>query len=149
VIGLDTGFFVELVRNHSMAVRIWEGVIEGDESVVSCLTLYELKRLSLKGAIEPHAADTILEAIRAICKVVWLDETEILTTAATISQTYAIHAIDSLILAGFATLNVKTIYTTDSHIEKYKKKGIHIIPNPDIEKIDIGSHMDLEKFFLN
>jgi len=22
-------------------------------------------------------------------------------------------------------------------------------PNPDIEKIDIGSHMDLEKFFLN
>jgi hypothetical protein len=24
-----------------------------------------------------------------------------------------------------------------------------IDPNPDIEKIDIGSHMDLEKFFLN
>lgn len=109
-----------------MAVRIWEGVIEGDESVVSCLTLYELKRLSLKGAIEPNVTDTILEAIRVICKVVWLDKTEILTTASTISQTYGIHAIDSLILASLSTLNVKTIYTTDSHIEKYKKKGVNI-----------------------
>jgi predicted nucleic acid-binding protein len=43
MIGLDTGFFVELVRNNLMAVRIWEGIVEGDESAVSCLTLYELQ----------------------------------------------------------------------------------------------------------
>ncbi len=106
---------------------IWEGIIEGDESAISCMTLYELKRLSLKGAIESNAVDTMIEAIRAICKVVWLDEVEILTGAATISQSQGIHAIDSLILASLATLNVKTIYTTDSHIEKYKKKGVNII----------------------
>ena len=127
MIGLDTGFFVELVRNNSMAVRIWEGIVEGDESAVSCLTLYELKRLSLKGVIESDAVDTILEAIRAICKVVWLDKAEILIGAAAISQSHSIHAIDSLILASLATLNVKTIYTTDSHIEKYKKKGVSVI----------------------
>jgi predicted nucleic acid-binding protein len=127
MIGLDTGFFVELVRNNSMAVRIWEGIVEGDESAVSCLTLYELKRLSLKGVIESNAVNTILEAIRAICKVVWLDRAEILTGAASISQSHGIHAIDSLILASLATLNVKTIYTTDSHIEKYKKKGVSVI----------------------
>jgi predicted nucleic acid-binding protein len=127
MIGLDTGFFVELVRNNSIAVRIWEGIVEGDESVISCLTLYELKRLSLKGVIESNAVDTILEAIRAICKVVWLDKAEILIGAATISQSHSIHAIDSLILASLATLNVKTIYTTDSHIEKYKKKGVSVI----------------------
>jgi predicted nucleic acid-binding protein len=127
MIGLDTGFFVELVRNNSMAVRIWEGIVEGDESAVSCLTLYELKRLSLKNVIESDAVDTILEAIRAICKVVWLDKAEILIGAAAISQSHSIHAIDSLILASLATLNVKTIYTTDSHIEKYKKKGVSVI----------------------
>ncbi len=127
MIGLDTGFFVELLRNNSIAVRIWEGIVEGDESAVSCLTLYELKRLSLKGVIESNAVDTILEAIRAICKVVWLDKAEILTGAATISQSHGIHAIDSLILASLATLNVKTIYTTDSYIEKYKKKGVSVI----------------------
>ncbi len=127
MIGLDTGFFVELVTNNSIAVRIWEGIVEGDESVISCLTLYELKRLSLKGVIEPNAVDTIIEAIRAICKVVWLDKAEILIGAAAISQSHSIHAIDSLILASLATLNVKTIYTTDSHIEKYKKKGVSVI----------------------
>ena len=127
MIGLDTGFFVELVRNNSMAVTIWEGIVEGDESAVSCLSLYELKRLSLKGVIESNAVDTILEAIRGICKVVWLDKAEILTGAAAISQSHGIHAIDSLILASLATLNVKTIYTTDSHIENYKKKGVSVI----------------------
>jgi predicted nucleic acid-binding protein len=127
MIGLDTGFFVELVRNNSMVVKIWEGIVEGDESAVSCLTLYELKRLSLKNVIESDAVDTILEAIRAICKVVWLDKAEILIGAAAISQSHSIHAIDSLILASLATLNVKTIYTTDSHIEKYKKKGVSVI----------------------
>jgi predicted nucleic acid-binding protein len=127
MIGLDTGFFVELVRNNAIAVKIWEGIVEGDESAVSCLTLYELKRLSLKGVIESNAVDTILEAIRGICKVVWLDKAEILTGAAAISQSHGIHAIDSLILASLATLNVKRIYTTDSHIEKYKKKGVSVI----------------------
>lgn len=127
MIGLDTGFFVELVRNNSTAVRVWEGIIEGDDSAVSCLTLYELKRLSLKSAIDSNAVDTMIEAIRTICKVVWLDEVEILVRAATISQSYGIHAIDSLILASLATINAKTIYTTDSHFEKYERKGINII----------------------
>jgi predicted nucleic acid-binding protein len=127
MIGLDTGFFVELVRNNPMAVRIWEGIVEGDESAVSCLTLYELKRLSLKSVIESDAVNTLLEAIGAICKVVWLDRTEILTEAAAISQSHGIHAIDSLIVAGLAFSKVKTIYTTDSHIEKYKRKGVSVI----------------------
>lgn len=127
MIGLDTGFFVELIRDNSTALRIWEGVVEGDESAVSCLTLYELKRLSLKGAIESNVVDIMIEAIRAICKVVWFDDVDPLIGAATISQSYGIHAIDSLILSSLTTLNVKTIYTTDSHFQKYEKKGVNII----------------------
>ena len=127
MIGLDTGFFVELLRDNSKAVRIWEGIIDGDESAVSCLTLYELKRLSLKGVIDSHAVEIVLEAIQATCRVVWLDEPNILITAATITQSEGIHAIDSLILASIITLKARTIYTTDSHMERYKRKGVKII----------------------
>ena len=126
MVGLDTGFFVELFRNNSMAVRIWEGIVEGNESAVSCLTVYELKRLSLTGMIDSVAVDTILEAIRAISKVVWLDKSEILIAAANISQSQGIHAMDALILASLASSNVKVIHTTDAHLEKYKKRGVSI-----------------------
>ncbi len=133
MIGLDTGFFVELLRNNQKAVKIWGGITEGDESSVSCLTLYELKKLSLKKMIAMNAVNILLEAIMAICKVVRLDKVEVLNEAAHISQSYGIHAIDSLILASFAFLNVRTIYTTDAHFEKYEKKGttvIHLTRNP-------------------
>jgi predicted nucleic acid-binding protein len=130
MIGLDSGFFVELIRRNSAAVKVWEGIVEGNESAVSCLTLYELKRLSLTGAIDPVAVDTILEAIRAISKVVWLDKAEILTAAANIAQSQGIHAVDALILATLASLNAKTIYTTDIHFEKYKKKGVSVVLLP-------------------
>jgi len=127
MIGLDTGFFVELLRKNSQAVEIWEGIIDGDESVVSCLTFYELKRLSLKGVIDSDALIVLHEAIVGICKVVWLDKAEILREAATISYSHGIHAIDSLLLASLTALNTKKVFTTDSHIEKYKKKGLSII----------------------
>ncbi len=35
-------------------------------------------------------------------------------------------AVDALILAGFSVLNVNTIYTTDSHLEGFKKKGVKV-----------------------
>ena len=127
MIGLDTGFFVELLRNNQKAIKVWEGIIDGDDSAVSCLTLYELEKLSLKGVMARDANDTLLEAIMAICKVVWLDQVEILKDAAHVSQSLGIHAMDSIILASLASSNSKTIYTTDAHFEKYKKKGIGII----------------------
>ena len=127
MIGLDTGFFVELLRKNLQAVEVWEGIVDGDESVVSCLTLYELKKLSLKGAIDADTFEVLQEAIAGISKVVWLDKVEILRNAAAISHSHGIHGIDSLILASFVSLNPKTILTTDSHIERYKKKGLSII----------------------
>lgn len=126
MIGLDTGFFVELLKNNQKAKKLWEETMEGEESAVSCLTLFELQRLSLRGIIANEVVSILLEAILAICKVAWLNNVDVLREAAHISRTHGIHAIDSLILAGFAALNVKTIYTTDSHFENYKRKGIGI-----------------------
>jgi hypothetical protein len=46
---------------------------------------------------------------------------------ANLSHGLRIPAVDALILAGFLTLNANTIYTTDSHLELFHKKGIKVL----------------------
>jgi predicted nucleic acid-binding protein len=127
MIGLDTGFFIRLLENKKEAVRIWQGIVEGEESSVSCLTIFELKRLSLKKAIDEETTDLLIDAILSICKVTWIDGKEILLMGANLSHGLGIPAVDALILAGFLVLNVDTIYTTDSHLELFHKKDIKIL----------------------
>ena len=127
MIGLDTGFFIRLLENKKEAVRIWQGIVEGEESSVSCPTIFELKRLSLKKAIDEETTDLLIDAILSICKVTWIDGKEILLVGANLSHGLGIPAVDALILAGFLVLNVDTIYTTDSHLELFHKKGIKIL----------------------
>ncbi len=126
MIGLDTGFFVRFLENNKAAVQTWRGIIEGEESCVSSLSIFELSRLSLRGIIDPKTTDLLIEAILTVCQVVWLDEKEILLTGARLSHGLNIPAIDALILAGFITLNAETVYTTDSHLERFKRKGIKV-----------------------
>jgi len=126
MIGLDTGYFVEFLRGNREAVSVWKALIEGEEEgVVSCLTLFELERLGLKKGID--GAETLLEAIPAVCKVSWIQEPETLSRAAALSHGLGIPAVDSLILTGFLASMVQTVYTTDRHLETYKKKGVNII----------------------
>lgn len=126
MIGLDTGFFVEFLRANSRAVSVWESLIENnEEALVSCLTLFELERLGLKKAIE--GAETLLEAIPAVCTILWIQEPDTLSKAAALSHGLGIPAVDSMILAGFLTLMAQTIYTTDKHMEAYRKKGVEIV----------------------
>ena len=126
MIGLDTGFFVEFLRANPLAVAAWESLIENNaEAVVSCLTLFELERLGLKRAIE--GAETLLEAVPAVCTVLWIQEPDTLSKAAALSHGLGIPAVDSMILAGFLTLMAQTIYTTDKHMEAYRKKGVEIV----------------------
>jgi predicted nucleic acid-binding protein len=126
MVGLDTGFFIKFLGNNKEAVQVWRGIVEGEEAIVSCLSIFELKRLSLKGVVDDETADTLVEAIRSICKVVWLDGDEALLMGANLSHGLGIPAVDALILAGFLMSNANTIYTTDSHFEVFRKKGIKI-----------------------
>ncbi len=126
MIGLDTGFFIEFLRGNSTTVSVWKALIEDEEeAVVSCLTLFELERLSLKRGIE--GATLLLEAIPAVCTVLWIRDQDILARAAALSHGLGIPAVDSLILAGFLAEKVRVIYTTDVHFESYRKKGIKVI----------------------
>lgn len=126
MIGLDTGFFIRFLENNKEAVQIWQGIIEGEESCISCLSIFELSRLSLKGIIDTETTDILIDAILSMCKVVWLDEKGILLMGARLSHGLKIPAVDAFILAGFLMFNAGTIYTTDSHLERFKKKGVKI-----------------------
>jgi len=127
MIGLDTGFFVRFLENNKAAVQAWRAIIEGEESCVSSLSIFELNRLSLRGIIDSKATDLLIEAILTMCQVVWLDEKEILLSGARLSHGLNIPAVDALILAGFIMLNTETIYTTDSHLERFKRKGVKVL----------------------
>jgi predicted nucleic acid-binding protein len=127
MIGIDTGFFVELIKGNKQTLQVWNEILDGEDSVVSCISLYELKKLALKGSIDSHSVDTLLEAIKNICNISWLDNSDIFMAAATLSHGLGLHMSDSLILSGFIKYNATTIYTVDPHFCLYKKKGVNIV----------------------
>ncbi|HBA54798.1 type II toxin-antitoxin system VapC family toxin [Syntrophorhabdus aromaticivorans] len=134
MIGLDTGFFVELVRANQQALDVFNEIIEGQDSCVSCLTLYELKRLSLRGSIPSEAGSALVEDIMSFCSVSWLDNLKVHELAAGLSHDFGIPGIDSLILAGLITLKANRIYTTDRHIMGYQEKGTSVVLIPPIPR---------------
>jgi predicted nucleic acid-binding protein len=118
MIGLDTGFFIELMNGNDEAVRVWKsGLIDGEEFLVSALTLYEIERLGLKGKLKDWKI--ILEAIFGAAIVVWLTR-DTLSLAARFSHGLGIPSVDSLILASLVSQDVAEIFTTDSHFEAYE-----------------------------
>ncbi len=125
--GLDTGFFVKLLKGDNKVKEIFEDIDDDLDLCVSCLTIFELKRLSLKGAIEEKAVDQLINNIVSLAHIPWLDNVEIHTTAASLAHGLGIPAVDSMILAGFVLNDSEKIYTTDSHMEKYAQKGVQII----------------------
>ena len=127
MIGLDTGFFLKLLRADRQATEIFEHINDDIDLCVSCLTIFELKRLSLRGAVEQDVVNKLIDDIISLCRISWLDNVEIHNIAATLSHGLGIPAVDSLILAGFVLNGTERIYTTDSHMEKYVKKGVQVI----------------------
>lgn len=123
-IGLDTGFFLELLSGHQEAVDLWKaGVNDEVDLVLSCLSLFEIERLGLKGAI--RSAEVILESINGMCEVVWLDR-NILSQGAHLSHGLGIPAMDSLILASLAAGDCAEIWTTDRHFEAYQSNKVRV-----------------------
>ncbi|HJX30873.1 MAG TPA: PIN domain-containing protein [Thermodesulfobacteriota bacterium] len=127
MIGIDTGFFVELIKGNKQTLNVWNEILDGDDSVVSCISLYELKKLALKGSIDRHSIDTLLEAIKNICTIAWLDNYDVFMAAANLSHGLGLHMSDSFILSGFIRYGATTIYTVDPHFCSYKKKGVNVI----------------------
>jgi predicted nucleic acid-binding protein len=126
MIGLDTGFLLRLLEGNPEAVRIWKALMEGDDSATSSLTLFELRRLAMTGKIRPDAADTVIEGLLGISRIVWLDSAELMERAASLSHSVGLPAVDALILTGLLAAGAVDIYTTDRHLAAFKKKGVWI-----------------------
>jgi predicted nucleic acid-binding protein len=127
MVGLDTGFFVRLLQAHPQAVSLWKRVIDGDPAAVSCLSLFELRRLALRGAVEPGAVDVLIKAISGLCETVWLDRLELTAEGADLAHTIGLPSVDALIVASLLSRQVRAIYTTDGHFERCRAKGIRVV----------------------
>jgi predicted nucleic acid-binding protein len=124
MIGLDTGFFLELVNGNNEATRLWESCLDDQvDFAVSALSLFEVERLGLKGKLKN--VEAVLNAINDVTSVVWLDQ-EILSKAARLSHGLGIPAVDSLILASLVSVDCSEIYTTDSHLEAYDNNKVMV-----------------------
>jgi predicted nucleic acid-binding protein len=120
-IGFDTGFFVALLKDVEKAGDIWRTCIRSGEveGIVSCITLYELQKLSLRGQLGKDKTEALLKHLPTSCKLIWLDEI-LIHNAVYLSHHLNLAMADALILQSLITGGAKTIYTTDSDLAKYK-----------------------------
>lgn len=121
ILGLDTGFFVRLLQEHEGAWGTWRRIVdEEDSGVVSCLSLYELAKLGLKGGLSREASQTLVAELPNVCRVVWIDEPDLLDRAARVSHGAGLSMADAVILASLLRSEVDEIHTTDRDLIRYQ-----------------------------
>lgn len=121
IVGLDTSFFVRLLQGDQRARKVWERVARNEiVAVISCISLYELDKLGLKGALARTSVDTLLEEILFVCRVVWLDAPTRLRQAARIGHGNGLGIADALILTSLIEAKATEIYTTDPDLAAYR-----------------------------
>ena len=89
--------------------------------MVSGLSLVELLRLSLKGALAKEDSELLLQAIPAVCRVVWPDWT-IGERAARLSHGLYLPLVDALVLATALEAGARELWTTDADLARYEGK---------------------------
>jgi predicted nucleic acid-binding protein len=125
--GFDTGFFVLLAGQDPEAIALWEEVSNGGREVlVSALSLCELHRLGLRGAVPLEFAEGALELVPQVCRVVWIDEMEALRSAAQLSHGLDLTLTDALILATLVAHDCREIFTTDRDLAGYLRQGLEL-----------------------
>ena len=120
-VGLDTSFFVKLLKGDQRARTVWGRVARREiVGVISCISLYEIDKLAFKGALARTAADTLLEEILFVCQVMWVDALPRLRQAARIAHGNGLGMADSLILTSLIEAKATEIYTTDPDLAAYQ-----------------------------
>lgn len=126
-IGFDTGFFVLIAGADPEATKLWDQAVAGEREVlVSALSLFELRRLGLRGVIPESFAEAALESIPEVCEVVWIDDLEEIRAAAQLSERLELALTDALILASLVARDCREIYTTDPDLARYLRQGIEL-----------------------
>ena len=131
VLGFDTGFFQRLYARDAQATAAWDDVrAERAVGAISCITLFELERLGLRGGVLPRdVADGLVRSLPATCRVVWLgadDGADRLHRAARLAHGNGLAMADAIILASLLDAGATTVYTTDSDFERYDGP-VHVV----------------------
>ena len=127
MVGIDTGFFVGLMKGDSKPVEFWTSLIDRETlPVVSMLTLGELLYITFRLG-QPDQGRELVDSIDKSARVIPVDR-PIVEKAASLKAGRGIPYIDSIILATFMLAGCSAIHTTDkSHFAEIKNKGISFV----------------------
>lgn len=127
----DTGFFVEYLDANDQAAEILAAArTRREKLVISVVSLYELRRLALKGVIDQKRTEKLLTILPSLCRVVYLDRDahDLLEQSARLAHGNGLSMADSLVLGSALQAGADTLYTTDSDLAKYKgEKGPKVV----------------------
>jgi len=127
MVGIDTGFFVGLMKGNTNPIEFWASLVDSDTlPVISMLTLGELLYISFRIG-RPDKGKELVDSIDKSARVMPVDR-PIVEKAASLKAGRGIPYIDSIILATFMLAGCREIHTTDrNHFPEIKNKGISFV----------------------
>ncbi len=123
IIGCDTGFFKHFLEGTPRSLDVWHQARSGESRlVISCISLFELRRLGFKGAIPSEKATTLVSNLPTVCTVIWLgqDNQRLIDRAARMAHGNGLAMADALILTSLIHAGAEEVYTTDEDMMRYK-----------------------------
>ena len=127
MVGIDTGFFVGLMKGDPKPIEFWASLVDGDIlPVISMLTLGELLYISFRIG-QPDKGKELVDSIDKSARVMPVDR-PIVEKAASLKAGRGIPYIDSIILSTFMLSGCREIHTTDrNHFSEIKNKGLSFV----------------------
>ena len=127
MVGIDTGFFVGLMKGDSKSFEFWASLVDSDTlPVISMLTLGELLYISFRIGL-PDKGKELVDSIDKSARVMPVDR-PIVEKAASLKAGRGLPYIDSIILSTFMLTGCREIHTTDrNHFSEIKNKGLSFV----------------------
>jgi len=127
MVGIDTGFFVGLMKGDSKPVEFWTSLADSDRlPVISMLTLGELLYISFRLG-QPDKGKELVDNIDKSARVLPVDR-PIVEKAASLKAGRGLPYIDSIIIATFMLSGCREIHTTErNHLAEIKNKDISFV----------------------
>jgi predicted nucleic acid-binding protein len=127
MVGIDTGFFIGLMKGDSKPIEFWASLVDSDTlPVISMLTIGELLYISFRIG-QPDKGKELVDSIDKSARVMPVDRS-VVEKAASLKAGRGIPFIDSIILATFLLAGCSEIHTTDrSHFAQIKKRGLSFV----------------------
>jgi len=125
VVGVDTGFFIELAKNNPTAKKLWDKVSNGDEELIaSVISLNEIiVHFYRIGNIEEK--DKLVNLMKLMPNVELVPvSVKIAEESAKYRHSLGIPTIDSLILTTLMIHGCKEIISTDPHFKKAEEQKL-------------------------